>query len=330
MKKNTWLIIVLLLASTLSACRVATPAAEAISEANADALQVSLSQSVGSGTSSITWGANGAALWLQDLSTVLFLDGASGQESGRFAPGADAVIYDTAADAQMIAYALGNDEIRLADLKTEKNETVISTGFPYSDAFFSPDGKTLAVPSMDEIAVVFYDTASGQQSGSVSGFSTAAPVYSAQFSPDGKTLLWISRGTVQPMQIASQEMGPVLSHEDFVNDVLASPDGKVIATSAAGTLGAEFQPLLTLWNANNGSILAQMASPAYYSAISFSPDSKLIAAGSEDGIIIFTSPYGEEVGRYASTEAIADLAFSPDGTRLAAMTASGLLNVYAP
>ena len=299
MRKNIWLIFALLLVSSLSACRVATPAAEAISETNADALQVMLSQSVGSGTYSISWSANGAALWLQDLSSVLILDGESGQESGRFAPGSEAVIYDITADGQMIAYALGSEDIRLVDLQTEKDEVVISTSFPYAEAFFSPDGKTLAVPSLMEIEVVFFDTASGEETGRVSGFETAAPVYSAQFSPDGKTLLWISRGTVQPMRIASQKMGPVLSHEDFVSGALVSPAGKVIATIAAGTVDGEFQPLLTLWNADNGSMLAQAVSPAYFSAIAFSPDSQLIAVGSEQEIIILT-----EIGRASCRERV--------------------------
>jgi WD40 repeat protein len=104
----------------------------------------------------------------------------------------------------------------------------------------------------------------------------------------------------------------------------------VIATTAAGTIEDEFLPLLTLWNADNGNVLAQIALPTYYTAITFSPDSKLIAAGSEDGITIYTSPYGEEVGRYTTSEAIADIDFTPDGTQLAAVSEFGLLQFFAP
>jgi len=76
--------------------------------------------------------------------------------------------------------------------------------------------------------------------------------------------------------------------------------------------------------------MSQIAMPTYYTAISFSPDSKLIATGTEEGIIIYTSPYGEEVGRYQTSEAIADIEFSPDGTRLASVSDMGLLQFFAP
>jgi len=334
----------LLIISALSACQIPLsmdtetevpdlsnpPEALVIDETNAGALQVTLSHAISTGAVDLTWTAGGDAFWAEDLYTVLLHDGESAEELNRFVPGIDSVIFDASPDGNMIAYALETDDIRLYDLEAEIDKFVITTGFPYSNAFFSPDGKTLAVPSLMDIKVVFFDTMSGEEIGSVSGFSTAAPVYNATYSPDGKTLLWFSRGTVQPMEIASQTLGPILSHEDFVTSQEISPDGKVIATTAAGMVEDEYLPLLTLWNASNGNILAQVPLPAYYTSISFSPDSKLIAAGSEEGITILTSPYGEEVGRYPTGEAITDLAFSPDGTRLAAVSELGLLQIFAP
>ena len=334
----------LMIISALSACQLSPstdtetempplsvpPDTPVIDEANAGSLQVILSETISSGAVNLTWTASGDTFWTQDLNAALLHDGESAEVLGRFAPGIDSAIIDTSPDGKTVAYVLNADDIRLFDLEMESDAVVITTGFPYSDAFFSPDGKTLAVPSLEDIKVVFFDTASGEETGSVSGFSTAAPVYSASYSPDGNTLLWSSRGTVQPMEIASQALGPTLSHEDFVTAQEISPDGKVIATTAAGMIGDEYLPLLTLWNADNGNVLAQAALPTYYTSISFSPDSKLIATGGEGGIVILTSPYGEEVGRYQTSEAIVDLAFSPDGTRLAAVSKLGLLQIFAP
>jgi WD40 repeat protein len=345
MKNNLLKIsLLLLMISALSACQVPTstdveteappstvaPAAPVINETNAGSLQAILSKTISTGAVNLTWTASGDTFWAEDLYTALLYDRKSTEELDRFVPGIDSAIFDTSPDGKTIAYLLETDDIRLYDLEMESDAVVITTGFPYSSAFFSPDGKTLAVTSLMEIEVVFYDTTSGEETGSVSGFSTAAPVYSAMYSPDGSTLLWVSRGTVQPMDISSQDLGPVLSHEDFVTAQAVSPDGKVIATTAAGTIEDEFLPLLTLWNADNGNVLAQIALPTYYTAITFSPDSKLIAAGSEDGIIIYTSPYGEEVGRYTTSEAIADIDFTPDGTQLAAVSEFGLLQFFAP
>ena len=337
--------IFLLLLSILTACQP-TPTADIetetpepdpteaqaviIDESNAESLEVVLSEAISTGSVNLTWTAASDAIWSEDLYTVLQYDGETAMEIGRFVPGMYSAIYDASPDGKTIAYAVETDDIRLYDLETEQDEVVITTGFPYSNAFFSPDGETLAVPSLMDIKVVFFDTDSGEETGSVSGFSTAAPVYSATYSPDGKTLLWFSRGTVQPMDIATEELGPVLSHEDFVTYQAVSPDGKVVATTAAGMVDDLYQPLLTLWNAASGNAMAKVAMPTYYTAISFSPDSKLIAAGTEEGIILLTSPYGEEVGRYQTAEAITDIEFSPDGSRLATSSNMGLLQIYMP
>lgn len=334
----------LLIISSLAACQVplstdsevdtppstVMPDMPVINEINAGALQIILSETISTGAINLTWTANGEAFWAEDLYTALLHDSETIAEIGRFVPGIDSAILDTSPDGRTIAYLLETDDIRLYDLETESDTVVISTGFPYSSAFFSPDGNTLAVASLMDIKVVFYDARNGQETGSVSGFSTAAPAYSATYSPDGSTLLWFSRGTVQPMDIASHEMGPILSHEDFVTAQEISPDGKVIATTAAGMIEDEYLPLLTLWNADNGNALAQIALPTFYTAISFSPDSKLIATGSENEIIIYTSPYGTEVGRYAISEATTDIEFSPDGTILAVVSGSGLLQFFSP
>ena len=345
MKNNRlmkWMILLLLV--VFSACQATpAPAAETeapvpteaqaprtIDESNAGTLKVVLTEAISTGSVNISWTADGDAFWAEDQYTALLHDGETAAEIARFVPGINSAIYDTSPDGNTIAYSVENDDIRLFDLEAESDAVVISTGFPYSGAFFSPDGKTLAVPSLMDIKVVLYNAATGVESGSLSGFSTAAPVYNAKFSPDGDTLLWFSRGTVQPMDIDSGVMGPILSHEDFVTNQMVSPDGKVIATTAAGMVDDAYQPLLTLWNAQAGDKMAQIAMPAYYTAISFSPDSALIAAGTEEGVVIFSSPFGEEIGHYETSEAITDLEFSSDGTRLATVSESGYLQFYSP
>jgi len=344
MKNNLKFVALILILSLAAACQpVPTPEADTetpqptdppappiISEDNADTLRVVLSEAISPGAVNINWTADGDAFWAEDLYTVLLHDAENAAEIGRFVPGMYSAIYDISPDGKTVAYAVETDDIRLYDMESEEDKVVITTEFPYSTAFFSPDGKTLAVPSVMDIKVVFFDTSSGEETGSASGFSTAAPVYSATYSPDGKTLLWFSRGTVQPMDIATGTMGPILSHEDFVSHQRVSPDGNVVATTAAGMVDGEFQPLLTLWNANDGNIMARKALPTYYTAISFSPDSQLIAAGTEAGIVIFTSPFGEKIAQYDTSEPVADLEFSPDGSRLAVVSDMGLLQMYTP
>ncbi len=103
----------------------------------------------------------------------------------------------------------------------------------------------------------------------------------------------------------------------------------MIATTAAGMVGGEYQPVLTMWDAKSGEILRQNAIPTYFSSISFSPDSKLIATGTEEGITIYTVPHGDEIAHFGSDEIITSIAFSPDGTKLAAGGDAGTVTIYS-
>ena len=55
---------------------------------------------------------------------------------------------------------------------------------------FRRTAATLLATSLDQIQVTLWDTASGEQVQTISGFETAAPVYSAKFGEDGKHILW--------------------------------------------------------------------------------------------------------------------------------------------
>ncbi|MDO9546965.1 MAG: hypothetical protein Q7J07_09505 [Pelolinea sp.] len=305
-----------------------TSAPAVISADNADQLKAVHSASVDSGAVRATWTADSSTVWIDGGFSVSLYDSTIGEMIAQFNPGEYAVIYDVSPDGKTAAYSDDGMEIRLYDVLAQADTITITPDFPYSSVFFNADGSLLGAASVLDIKIVTWDTSSGVEKSSLRGFETAAPVYSASFGADGKTLMWISRGTVQPMDIASQTMGPILSHEDFVVAQALSPDGNVVATAAAGTIGGKSSPLLTLWNAHSGEILRQIAMPEYYSSIAFSPDSGLIAAGTQDTVILFSNPHGDEVYRFDNGEAISSIAFSPDGTKLITCGDSGTINIY--
>jgi len=259
------------------------PAPIVITSENAAALKSIYSASVSTGFILVKWAEDSTTVWIMDSESASLYDSTSGERIAQFAPGENTAIYDVSPDGKTMAYSPDGLEIHLFDVSTQADILSIAPDFPFSDVFFNTDGTQLGTPSLYDIEVVLWDTTSGAETGSLSGFETAAPVYSAKFGTDGKTLLWFSRGIVQPMDIATQEMGPTLSHEDFVTSRQISPDGKVVATTAAGMVGGEYQPVLTLWDANSGEVLRQNAIPTYFSSIAFSPDSSLLAAGTEGG-----------------------------------------------
>jgi len=304
------------------------PTPVVITSENAAALKSVYSASVGTGYIRAKWTSDSTAVWIMDSESASLYDSTSGEMIAQFAPGENTVIYDVSSDGKTVAYSPDGTEIHLFDISTQADILSIVPDFPFSDAFFNTDGTQLGTPSLYDLKIVLWDTASGAEVGDLSGFETAAPVYSAKFGTDGKTLLWFSRGIVQPMNIATQEMGPTLSHEDFVTSRQISPDGKIVATTAAGMVGDDFLPVLTLWDANSGEILRQNAIPTYYSSIAFSPDSGLLSAGTEDGVLFFTVPHGDEVFRFDSAEVVNSLAFSPDGMQLITCGDAGTINIY--
>ncbi len=304
------------------------PAPIVITSENAAALKSIYSASVSTGFILAKWAEDNTTVWIMDSESASLYDSTSGERIAQFAPGENTAIYDVSPDGKTVAYSPDGLENRLFDVSTQADILSIVPDFPFSDVFFNTDGTQLGTPSLYDIEVVLWDTTSGAETGSLSGFETAAPVYSAKFGTDGKTLLWFSRGIVQPMDIATQEMGPTLSHEDFVTSRQISPDGKVVATTAAGMVGGEYQPVMTLWDANSGEVLRQNAIPTYFSSIAFSPDSSLLAAGTEEGVLFFTVPHGDEVFRFDSAEVVNSIAFSPDGVKLITCGDVGTINIY--
>ncbi|MBM3136863.1 MAG: hypothetical protein FJZ98_01605 [Chloroflexi bacterium] len=281
------------------------------------------------GALNCSWTKDGSAIWVEDFFTVSLYDAAGMDVLAIFEGGEYAAIYDTSADGRTVAYSVDGQEIRLFDIFTQEDRLSFLPGFPYSAVFFSPDDSALGVASLDSIEVILFSAEDGSVQGSLSGFSTAAPVYLAKFSSIGETLIWISRGTVQPMQIGSGELGPSLSHEDFVVAVAISPDGSGIATAAAGTLDGEFQPLVTLWDAFSGEMLWQNGNPDYFGSLDFSPDGSLLAAGSEGEIIFYLVENGQEIFRLnAGSEVVNSLGFSPDNSALLTCQTDGKLTLW--
>ena len=304
------------------------PTPAIITPENATALKSVYSASINYGAVYATWSTDSSSIWIEDGFSAILYDSTTGEMIAQFNPGEYAAIYDVSPDGKTAVYSQDGLEIRLYDVLAQVDTLTITPDFPYSSVFFNTDGSLLGVASLMDIKIVTWDTASGAETGSLSGFGTAAPVYDARFGSDGKTLLWFSRGTVQPMDIDTQEMGVTLSHEDFVTTRQISPDGKVIGTTATAMIGDDIQPVLTLWDASSGEILRQNANPVYFSSIAFSPDSSLLAAGTETGVLLIAVPHGDEIFSIDSTEVINSITFSPDGTKLVTCGSEGTINIY--
>jgi len=297
---------------------------------NAPVLKLVFSAPVRSGYFNAKWVEDNSSIWVFDTESAALYDSASGEMTAQFTPGENAVVYDVSPDGKTLAYSRDGVKIHLFDISTQADILSIQPDYPLSSAFFNIDGTLLGTNSRYydyDVKIYLWDTASGEETGILRGFDDGGLGYGASFGMDGKTLLWSAFMSFQAMDITTKKMGPILPHGDLVSGKITT-DGKVIGTISADMVEGEYQPVLTLWDADSGEILHQNVVLGSYNIIAFSPDSSLLAAGIVEGVLFFTVPDGDEVLLLGSMEAVADLAFSPDGTKLLTCGAGGTLTIY--
>ncbi len=327
MKRSMKTLFVLVLALALS-CAACTPSATVITKETITQLAGS---PVLQSSEALTgkWTLDGKAFWLKGIRTADLYDSQTFQAVASYDVGEYGALYDTSPDGKLIAYALDEPSIVLYDVIAEQEVARIPQDTFVQLAAFSPDGKTLGIASSDTWSIDLWDITAGQVSQTLTGFETAAPVYSFQFGADGKTILWMARGTIQPMDMVSAALGPEMNHEDFISSFALSPDGDLLATSAAGSVDGDFKPLVTIWDAHSGEALAVFSNDDYFSSLAFSPDGKLLAAGNNGKILFWDASTYQPAGEIITAAGyVASLQFSPDGTRLLTCTTEGSVQMW--
>ncbi|MGH2522078.1 MAG: WD40 repeat domain-containing protein, partial [Anaerolineales bacterium] len=221
--------------------------------------------------------------------------------------------------------AVGSSQgIRLYDLGALDPVGEIATG-PNAprQIFFSPDGRTLAALMDGDESVHVWDLSSGQPGASPARTLTwtdrAAPVlYGVTFSPDWRVLAWVARGTVQLMDVATGQLLAGLGHEDFVQQIAFSPDGKLLATSFGG---------VKVWDVASGQELQTLIPypDAIGASLTFSPDGATLVTASGEGT---TKVWDVVSGQEHLTLTGVSASFSPDGEMLATTSGEGKVSVW--
>jgi transcriptional regulator with XRE-family HTH domain len=202
---------------------------------------------------------------------------------------------------------------------------LLSATAPVLSVAFSPDGKTLAIDSIDG-NVQLWDLATQQQTSALPGIG---PVNSVAFNPHGTTLAaGTGDGRVQLWDVATRQPvgGPLTGHTGGANAVAFSPDGTTLAAGAGdGTVRfwdvATHRPIGGPLTAHGGGV----------NAVAFSADGTTLATDTNNGTsqlwdVATRRPIGGPLAVQAG--GVDSMAFSPDGKTLATGSADSTVVLW--
>ncbi|MGE5215326.1 MAG: hypothetical protein ACM3NN_16740 [Nitrospirota bacterium] len=183
---------------------------------------------------------------------------------------------------------------------------------------FSPNGTMFVTVGVDGFARIWH-TATGE---AVRSVTHGAPygIKSIAWSASSKQLATAGTdGTARVWDVASGNEIALMPHGDIVNAVTFEdhPD-YVVTASGGGLFPAWLDHSVRIWQMPLSTEHTRLLHQKGVNAVAFSPNGRMIATGSDDGLVrLFSVPTGNELATFEHGSAVNAVAFDPHGKWLA-------------
>jgi WD40 repeat protein len=234
--------------------------------------------------------------------------------------------------SDLLATENGDGSVALFNLRTLRRTTTLPSGDgSQAQALgFSPDGHTLLTGDLAG-RVTLWNVATRR---ALRTIQMRAPVYWGAMSPDGRRLAvqtQTEHSAGSQVQVRPTTGGqPLWTHTlpDGTGGLYFSPDGREVAALGCCTS----RSTVATWDARTGrERFATRSLTNHATAIAYSPDSHLLAIGTEDGQVLFwDARSGVTAGQaiHVSSGNVAQISFSRDGTRMVVSSYDGSTTLW--
>jgi WD40 repeat protein/beta-lactamase regulating signal transducer with metallopeptidase domain len=262
------------------------------------------------------------------IHSVKFWDVATGKEARKVKvpAGAAAAAVAVSPDGKLLAYGAGG--VRLCEADTGKEVHHLKGDGAVAALAFSPDSTTLAVRAANQ-RVRLWDAKTGKQLRQLSdaepprqvgggffivtGGITSHEARALAFSPDGKRVASAAAGTIRLWEADTGNEVPLRQGH------WRSPSAVVLSPDGKTAVSWGADRVVRSWEAATGKPLGAFAAPAGTRMAAFSGDGRTVALANADNTIrLHDTTTGKEVSRLKGHPGgTTALAFAPDGKVLA-------------
>ncbi len=234
--------------------------------------------------------------------------------------------------SDLMATSQANASVALIDLRTLRRVATLPArdGSVESALAFFPNGRTLVTGGITGY-LTLWDTVARKVTQRI---KLGEPVWYADVSPDGRLLAAQTQAetaTDAEVQVRPVSGGrPLWTHviRDGTGGVYFSPDGREVAALGCCT---SFSTVAS-WQSHTGAqLFPSRRLPGHATVIAYSPDSRLLAIGTEDGrVLLWNARTGvaQAPALRVSTGNVAGISFSPDGTVMAVASRDGSTTLW--